>query len=209
MNIVLLGAPGAGKGTQAAKLVADYGFVHVSTGDLLRAAVKNQTDLGKQAKTFMDAGELVPDELVIGLMKERFAELDKTQGFILDGFPRTAVQAVALDTELAEMGKKIDVALAVTVEPEVIVERISKRRTCHTCGFIGSEADASCPKCGGEMYQRSDDREDTVRNRLAVYERSTAPLIDYYAGHGVLREVNGDQSVEDVYRDVKEVLSLD
>ena len=148
MNIVLLGAPGAGKGTQAAKLVEKYGFAHISTGDILRAAVKNQTPLGIEAKKYMDAGDLVPDELVIGLVKDRLKDDDTKAGFILDGFPRTSAQAVALSTELAELERPLDAALLVDVDKEVIIGRLTSRRVCRDCGYIGTEADKVCPaKC--------------------------------------------------------------
>ena len=155
MNIVLLGAPGAGKGTQAAKLVEKYGFAHISTGDMLRAAVKNQTPLGLEAKKYMDAGDLVPDEVVIGLVKERLQDADTADGFILDGFPRTSTQAVALDSELSSLERPLDAALLVDVDKEVIIKRLTSRRMCRDCGYIGSDADATCPKCNGEMYQRT------------------------------------------------------
>lgn len=208
MNIVLLGAPGAGKGTQAAKLVEKYGYAHISTGDMLRAAVKNQTPLGLEAKKYMDAGDLVPDEVVIGLVKERLQDPDTEQGFILDGFPRTSTQAVALDSELASLDRALDAALLVDVDKEVIIKRLTSRRMCRDCGHIGSEADATCPKCNGEMYQRDDDNEATVRNRLDVYESSTAPLIDYYRGCDLLIEIDGDRAPEDVFASVKEALDI-
>lgn len=209
MNIVLLGAPGAGKGTQAAKLVEEEGLCHISTGDILRAAVKNQTELGKKAKGFMDSGELVPDELIIDLMRERIQQPDTAKGVILDGFPRTTTQAVALDTMLSELGRPLDAAVLIDVDPEVIVKRLSSRRMCHDCGAIGTEADgAACKKCGGEMYQRDDDNETTVRNRLDVYEKSTSPLIDYYRGCDLLITIDGDRNPDVVYADVKKVLNL-
>ncbi|HJF64568.1 MAG TPA: nucleoside monophosphate kinase, partial [Slackia equolifaciens] len=154
MNIVLLGAPGAGKGTQASKLVEEFGTPHISTGDILRAAVKNQTELGKKAKAFMDAGDLVPDSLIIDLMNERLQQPDAAEGFILDGFPRTTAQAEALDELLKKIERPLDAALLVDVDFEVIVKRLTERRCCKECGYIGTTADASCPKCGGEMYQR-------------------------------------------------------
>ncbi len=206
MNIVLLGAPGAGKGTQAAKIVAEYDVAHISTGDILRAAVKAQTPLGLEAKSFMDAGELVPDSVVIELVKERLKEKDTEKGFILDGFPRTATQAVALATELSALGRDIDIAIAVAVDSEVIVERLASRRLCRNCGYIGTASDASCPVCSGEMYQRDDDRAQTVRNRLDVYEKATAPLVEYYRGCDLLAEVDGDRPVEEVYADIKSML---
>lgn len=208
MNIVLLGAPGAGKGTQAAKLVEEFATPHISTGDILRAAVKNQTELGKKAKGYMDAGDLVPDSLIIDLMDERLREPDCEKGFILDGFPRTTAQAVALDDMLVRLERPLDAALLVDVDPEVIIKRLTERRCCKECGYIGTAADATCPKCGGEMYQRDDDNEITVRNRLDVYAKSTSPLIDYYKGKGLLKSVDGDRPVETVYVDVKALLGL-
>lgn len=208
MNIVLLGAPGAGKGTQAAKLVEEFATPHISTGDILRAAVKNQTELGKKAKGYMDAGDLVPDSLIIDLMDERLREPDCEKGFILDGFPRTTAQAVALDDMLARLERPLDGALLVDVDAEVIIKRLTERRCCKECGYIGTAADATCPKCDGEMYQRDDDNEATVRNRLDVYAKSTSPLIDYYKGKGLLKSVDGDRPVDTVYADVKAVLGL-
>ena len=175
MNIVLLGAPGAGKGTQAQRLVADYGVVHISTGDLLRAAVKAQSELGVAAKKYMDAGELVPDQLVIDLVKERLAADDAQKGFILDGFPRNTTQAVTLDTELAAMGRELDGALLVDVPAEVIIDRLSSRRTCRDCGYTAGPDTTVCPSCAGEMYQRDDDKPETIKNRLDVYEKNTSP----------------------------------
>lgn len=208
MNIVLLGAPGAGKGTQAAKLVEEFATPHISTGDILRAAVKNQTELGKKAKGYMDAGDLVPDSLIIDLMDERLREPDCEKGFILDGFPRTTAQAVALDDMLVRLERPLDAALLVDVDPEVIIKRLTERRCCKECGYIGTAADTTCPKCGGEMYQRDDDNEATVRNRLDVYAKSTSPLIDYYKGKGLLKSVDGDRPVDTVYVDVKALLGL-
>ena len=208
MNIVLLGAPGAGKGTQAAKLVEKYGFAHISTGDILRASVKNQTPLGIKAKTYMDAGDLVPDDLVIDLVKERLQDKDTEKGFILDGFPRTSTQAVALDSELSKLERPLTAALLVDVDKEVIIKRLTSRRMCRECGFIGTDADATCPKCDGEMYQRDDDNEATVRNRLDVYENSTAPLIDYYRGCDLLVEIDGDRDPEEVLASIEEALKL-
>lgn len=207
MNIVLLGAPGAGKGTQAQKMIDAYGIPQISTGDILRASVAAGTQLGLEAKRYMDAGELVPDEVVIGLVKSRLAEPDTDKGFILDGFPRTTAQAEALDTELVALGKAIDSAIAITVDPEVIVARLTSRRVCRACGAItNADAGDTCPKCGGELYQRDDDNEATVRNRLDVYERSTAPLINYYAGQGLLHEIDGDRPVDEVFAEVQAVL---
>lgn len=207
MNIVLLGAPGAGKGTQAKFIIDEYHIPHISTGDILRAAVANQTPLGLEAKRFMDAGELVPDEVVIGLVKDRLSESDADKGFILDGFPRTTAQAVALDEELADLGKEISAAIAIEVDPEVIVERLTSRRTCEDCGRITSASEgAECGVCQGKLAQRADDNETTVRNRLDVYARSTAPLIDYYGGKGLLHHIDGDRPINEVCADVAKIL---
>ena len=208
MNIVLLGGPGAGKGTQAQKLVAEFGFAHISTGDLLRAAIKEGSKLGKKAKGYMDAGQLVPDDLVIDLVKERLEADDAQKGFLLDGFPRNTAQAVALDSELSAMNRTLDAALLVSVEPAVIVERLSSRRTCCDCGYTAPAGVDTCPRCGGEMYQRDDDKPETIQHRLDVYATQTAPLIEYYKGHSILKEVDGDRPVDEVYADAKALLGL-
>lgn len=208
MNVVLLGAPGAGKGTQAAKLVEKYHLTHISTGDMLRASVKDGTPLGVKAKSYMDAGELVPDDVIIGLVTERLRNSDTADGFILDGFPRTSTQAVALDSELSKLQRPLDAALLIEVDPEVIVRRLTSRRVCKECGYIGTEADTACPKDGGEMYQRDDDNETTVRNRLNVYRTSTEPLIDYYRGCDLLITIDGDRDPEIVFADVWKSLNL-
>lgn len=208
MNIVLLGAPGAGKGTQAQRLVADYGVAHISTGDLLRAAVKAQSELGVAAKKYMDAGELVPDQLVIDLVKERLAADDAQKGFILDGFPRNTTQAVTLDTELAAMGRELGGALLVDVPAEVIIDRLSSRRTCRDCGYTAGPDTTVCPSCAGEMYQRDDDKPETIKNRLDVYEKNTSPLVEYYRGQGILKVVDGNRDIDLVYTDVKAELGL-
>ncbi len=207
MNIVLLGGPGAGKGTQAALLVEEYDIPHISTGDMLRAAVAAGSPLGKKAKSYMDAGELVPDDVIIGLVIDRLQDPDTDAGFILDGFPRTSAQAVALDAELGKLERPLDAAVLIDVDPEVIVKRLCSRRMCEACGYIGSDADASCPKCGGKMYQRDDDNEATVRNRLEVYEKSTSPLIDYYRGSELLVAIDGDRDPQEVFADTKAALA--
>lgn len=208
MNIVLLGAPGAGKGTQAQKLVEEFGVAHISTGDLLRAAVKAGTKLGVKAKSYMDNGQLVPDKLVVDLVTERLDADDAQKGFILDGFPRNTAQAVTLDSALAEMGRNLDAALLVDVKPDVIVKRLSSRRTCKECGYTAPAGVDTCPSCGGEMYQRDDDRPETIQKRLDVYENQTAPLVEYYRGKELLKAVDGDRPVDEVYADVKELLAL-
>jgi len=212
MNIVLLGAPGAGKGTQAAKLIETYGLVHISTGDILRKAVADKTPLGIAAKGFMDNGELVPDEVVIGLVKARLQEPDAEAGFILDGFPRTVPQADALGVALGELGKGIDAVVSVDVDLPLLLDRLTARRTCRGCGAIFNvlaqpeTASGVCTQCGGELYQRDDDTVETVSNRLAVYERNTAPLIAYYREQGLLRPVDGNQPVDDVFAAIRNVL---
>ena len=208
MNLVLLGAPGAGKGTQAQKLVAEFGFAHISTGDLLRGAIAAGSPLGLEAKGYMDAGQLAPDELVLSLLKERLASDDVKNGFILDGYPRNTAQAVTLDGVLAEMGKNLDAALLVAVDPSIIVDRLSRRRACKACGFTGNDTMEVCPRCGGEMYQRDDDKPATIQNRLDTYAAKTAPLIDYFKGQDKLVEVDGQAAADDVYVQVKEVLGL-
>lgn len=209
MNLVLLGAPGAGKGTQSQFLIEEFGIPHISTGDILRAAVKNGTPLGVKAKGYMEAGELVPDDLIIDLMHERLMEEDAREGFILDGFPRTTNQAAALDAALLAEGRRIDCAIAIHVPDEVIVERLSSRRVCRACGYTGTASTTTCPQCSGEMYQRDDDKPETIQNRLNVYEKSTAPLVNYYAGAGVLVEIDGNRPVDEVYADVKAAVNHD
>ena len=208
MNIVLLGGPGSGKGTQAQKLVEEFGFAHISTGDLLRAAVKNQTALGLEAKGYMDAGQLVPDELVLSLLKERLESDDAKKGFLLDGYPRNTAQAVTLDSELAALGMELDAALLIDVAPEVIIARLSSRRTCRVCNYTAPAGTDVCPRCGGEMYQRDDDKPETISKRLDTYFTQTAPLIDYFEGQNKLKKVDGDRPVDEVYADAKEQLGL-
>ncbi|MCH4083046.1 MAG: adenylate kinase [Olsenella sp.] len=208
MKIVLLGAPGAGKGTQAQKLVEDYGVAHISTGDLLRAAVKAQSKLGVEAKGYMDAGKLVPDRLVVDLVKERLGQDDAKRGFILDGFPRNTAQAEVLDRELDAMGISLDAALLVDVTADVIINRLSSRRTCRSCGYTAGAGVDVCPRCGGEMYQRDDDKPETIKKRLDTYREQTEPLVDYYGKKGLLKKVDGDRPVDEVYADVKVLLGL-
>ena len=212
MNVMLLGAPGAGKGTQAAKLIESFGLAHISTGDILRKAVADQTPLGLEAKSYMDKGELVPDEVVIGLVRERLQQPDTEAGFILDGFPRTVVQAEALDGVLADLGKKLDAVITVDVDKNALITRLTARRTCTACGKIFNvvtqpeSTTGVCPACGGELMQRDDDTVETVTNRLDVYERSTLPLIGYYRDAGLLRSVDGNLPVDDVFAQVKAIV---
>jgi len=212
MRLVLLGAPGAGKGTQAKKLIDKYGIPQISTGDILRKAVADGTPLGKEAKTYMDRGELVPDSVVIGLVKERLSQDDCKKGYILDGFPRNTAQAEELDRVLSEMNSSLDAALSIEVSMDDLMKRLTGRRTCRNCQqmyniyFSPPRQEGVCDKCGGELFQRDDDREETIKNRLEVYQRSTAPLIDYYKNKGILKSVEGTGSIEDIFNRICEIL---
>ncbi|WP_122625882.1 adenylate kinase [Lucifera butyrica] len=205
MHILLMGPPGAGKGTQAAKLVEQFQIPHISTGDMFRAAVKEGTELGKQAKKCMDAGQLVPDSVTIGIVKERLAKPDCQNGFILDGFPRTIEQANALDHTLNELEIKVDRVVNITVPSGDLVSRITGRRICKGCGatyhiqFNSPATEGKCDECGGELYQRDDDREETVTKRLTVYTSQTRPLIEYYQDKGLYTEVDGRQPIDTVF----------
>ncbi|HMK91787.1 MAG TPA: adenylate kinase [Thermoleophilia bacterium] len=214
LNLVLLGAPGSGKGTQAERIAPAFGLPHISTGDILRAAVKAGTELGATAKRFMDSGELVPDEVVIGIIRERLAEPDAARGFMLDGFPRTLEQARALDEMLDQAGRGLTMVLLIDVPEEELVQRLAGRRACRDCGkgynvvFDPPKVEGVCDVCGGELFQRDDDNEDTVRNRLAVYRAQTEPLIGYYRGKGVLESVfGGGRTPDQVYGDVERLLA--
>ena len=204
MHILLMGPPGAGKGTQAANLVKEFGIPHISTGDMFRAAVKEGTELGLQAKACMDAGKLVPDEVTIGIVKERLAKPDCKKGFILDGFPRTVEQADALTGILKELGLSLTAAINITVPAADLIERAVGRRICKSCGatyhvkFNPSKKAGVCDTCAGDLYQRADDSEETMRNRLSVYEAQTKPLIAYYEKAGVYKEIDGRQAIDDV-----------
>ncbi|MFZ2448374.1 MAG: adenylate kinase [Syntrophobacteraceae bacterium] len=212
MNIILLGPPGAGKGTQAKRLIEKYHIPQVSTGDMLRAALKEGTPLGLEAKKYMDQGGLVPDSVVIGLVKERIQKPDAKNGYMLDGFPRTAGQAVELDKILGELGQKIDHVVSVEVPNSELLGRLTGRRTCRACGagfhvmFDPPKKDGVCDKCGGELYQRSDDNEVTVNSRLETYEAQTKPLIDYYQNLGKLRRINGVGKMDDILTRIQAVL---
>ena len=208
MHILLMGPPGAGKGTQAANLVNEFAIPHISTGDMFRAAVKEGTELGKQAKACMDAGKLVPDEVTIGIVRERLAKPDCEKGFILDGFPRTVEQADALTGILKEIGLKLTRVLNINVPAAELIERAVGRRICKKCGatyhikFNLTKVEGICDACGGELFQRADDSEKTMKSRLSVYEAQTKPLIEYYQKAGLYTEVDGRQAIDKVFADV-------
>ena len=212
MKIIMLGAPGAGKGTQAKKIAEKYSIPHISTGDIFRANIKNGTELGKKAKTYMDQGLLVPDELVVDLVVDRVNQEDCANGYVLDGFPRTIPQAEALDQALAALGQAMDYAINVEVPDENIVNRMSGRRACLACGatyhiqFNAPKAEGVCDVCGKELVQRADDKPETVLNRLEVYHTQTQPLIDYYTAKGVLKTVDGTVDVPEVFKAIIDVL---
>ena len=212
MKIIMLGAPGAGKGTQADKICAKYNIPHISTGDIFRANIKNNTELGQKAKSYMDKGELVPDELVVDLVVDRIKADDCTNGYVLDGFPRTIPQAEALDAALAAINDKVDYAINVEVPDENIINRMSGRRACVACGatyhivHIPTKVEGVCDKCGAELILRDDDKPETVKNRLNVYHEQTQPLIDYYKAKGILKEVDGTVDMKDVFAAICKII---
>lgn len=212
MRIIMLGAPGAGKGTQASQVAKKYNIPHISTGDIFRANIKGGTELGKKAKSYMDQGALVPDELVIELVADRIRQEDCANGYVFDGFPRTIPQAEALDKALEEMGSKIDYAIDIDVPDENIIHRMSGRRACLACGatyhleYLKPKKEGICDVCGKELVLRDDDKPETVKTRLGVYHTQTQPLIEYYTGKGVLRSVDGTQDVADVFKAIIDVL---
>lgn len=214
LDLVLLGAPGSGKGTQAERIAPRFGLPHISTGDILRAAVASGAELGREAQRYMEAGDLVPDEVVIGIIRDRLTGSDTAEGFMLDGFPRTLEQASALDAMLEQAGRALTVVLVIDVPEEELVQRLSGRRACKDCGkgynvvFDPPKKDGVCDVCGGELFQRADDNEETVRNRLQVYRRQTAPLIGYYEQKGLVATVYGGGRVPDqVFADVETILT--
>ncbi len=212
MKIIMLGAPGAGKGTQAKQIAEKYQIPHISTGDIFRANIKEGTELGAKAKTYMDQGLLVPDELVVELVADRIIKDDCKNGFVLDGFPRTIPQAKALDEALAKMGEKMDYAIDVDVPDENIINRMGGRRACVSCGAtyhivnIPTKAEGICDKCGSEVVLRDDDKPETVQKRLGVYHEQTQPLIEYYSGQGILKSVDGTRPMEDVFAEIVRIL---
>ncbi|MCI5958337.1 MAG: adenylate kinase [Lachnospiraceae bacterium] len=212
MKIVMLGAPGAGKGTQAKMIAEKYGIPHVSTGDIFRANIKNGTELGKEAKQYMDQGKLVPDELTVKILLDRVAQDDCKNGYVLDGFPRTIPQANVLDEELTKLGDKIDYAVNVDVPDDNIINRMGGRRACVACGatyhivYNAPKTEGICDVCGKELIIRDDDQPETVKNRLKVYHDQTQPLIDFYEGKGVLKSVDGTADMKDVFAAIVEIL---
>ena len=214
MKIIMLGAPGAGKGTQA-KMIADkYGVPHISTGDIFRANIKNGTELGMEAKKYMDQGLLVPDELTVRILLDRVAQDDCKNGYVLDGFPRTIPQAEVLDSELTKLGDHIDYAINVDVPDENIVKRMSGRRACLTCGatyhieHVPPKKEGICDVCGSELVLRDDDKPETVKNRLNVYHEQTKPLFDYYEKQGIVHTIDGTQTMDQVFSDIRKILGV-
>ncbi|MCL6477810.1 MAG: adenylate kinase [Peptococcaceae bacterium] len=212
MNLLIMGPPGAGKGTQAEVLVKELDITHISTGDMFRNAIKEGTEMGKKAKEYMDKGELVPDEVVIGMVKDRLSQPDCQKGFLLDGFPRTVEQARALDATLAALGIKLNGVINIVVPLDKLMARLTGRRVCKGCGasyhvlFNPPQTEGKCNACGGELYQRTDDNEESVGTRLKAYEEKTQPLIDYYKGKGILLNINGDQEIKKVLEDILKAL---
>lgn len=213
MKLVLLGPPGAGKGTQAKMLIEKYHIPQISTGDILRQAVKDGTDLGKEAKTYMDRGDLVPDELIINIIKERIKADDCKDGYIFDGFPRTVAQAEALDVVLEDISTTLDAVVSIDVPEDEVVKRLSGRRTCKSCGRLYHiiynlpAKEGVCDKCGGELFQRDDDNETTIRQRLAVYREQTSPLIDYYSKQNLVKTIPGSGKPEEIFATMCEALT--
>ena len=212
MKIIMLGAPGAGKGSQASRIAKEYQLPHISTGDIFRANLKEETELGKRAKSFMDKGELVPDDITIAMLLERIHKEDCKNGYILDGFPRTIPQAEALKEALAKKNEKIDLALDVEASDELIIKRMAGRRTCPACGAIyhivtlPPKTEGICDRCGADLIQRKDDNEETVKNRLKIYHEVTEPLISYYKKEGILEEIDGAEELDKVFEKVKRII---
>ncbi|EEN9460029.1 adenylate kinase [Listeria monocytogenes] len=213
MKLVLMGLPGAGKGTQAEQIVEKYNIPHISTGDMFRAAMKNNTELGKKAKSFMDNGDLVPDEVTNGIVRERLAEDDAKNGFLLDGFPRTVEQAEELENILNDLGTELDAVINIEVDKDVLMKRLTGRWICRTCGktyheiYNPSKVPGKCDLDGGELYQRDDDKKETVEKRLNVNMKQTKPLLDFYSEKGKLHNINGEQDIKDVFVDVEKILA--
>ncbi|EAD0721116.1 TPA: adenylate kinase [Listeria monocytogenes] len=213
MKLVLMGLPGAGKGTQAEQIVEKYNIPHISTGDMFRAAMKNNTELGRKAKSFMDNGDLVPDEVTNGIVRERLSEDDAKDGFLLDGFPRTVEQAQELENILSDLGTELDAVINIDVEKDVLMKRLTGRWICRTCGktyheiYNPPKVAGKCDLDGGELYQRDDDKKETVEKRLNVNMKQTKPLLDFYSEKGKLHNINGEQDIKDVFVDVEKILA--
>lgn len=213
MNLILMGLPGAGKGTQAEQIVEDYGIPHISTGDMFRAAIKNETELGLKAKSFMDAGSLVPDEVTIGIVRERLSQDDCVKGFLLDGFPRTIAQAEALEEILSTLGRELDYVLNIHVPEELLLERLTGRRVSPTSGktyhviYNPPKVDGKCDVDGSDLIQRDDDKPETVKTRLEVNQQQAQPLIDFYESKGYLKHIDGNRDINDVYKDIQALLA--
>lgn len=212
MNIILMGLPGAGKGTQASEIVKKFPITHISTGDMFRKAIKDETDLGKEAKSYMDRGELVPDEVTVGIVKERISEDDAKKGFLLDGFPRTIEQAEALNNIMSELDRNIDAVINIEVPEEELMNRLTGRRICEKCGttyhlvFNPPKVDGVCDIDGGKLYQRKDDNPETVSNRLSVNVKQSKPILEYYDEKGVLKNIDGAKDIDEVTKDVIDIL---
>ncbi len=214
MNLILMGLPGAGKGTQAERIIDAYGIPHISTGDMFRDAMKNETELGLLAKSFIDKGELVPDEVTNGIVKDRLSQDDTEKGFLLDGFPRTLAQAEELDKILEELGKKVDNVLNIHVESEILVDRLAGRFICKDCGATyhkvnnPPKVEGTCDRCGGHnFYQREDDKPETVKNRLTVNIKNSEPILAYYENQGVMSTIDGDRDIQEVFKDIEKILN--
>lgn len=213
MNIILMGLPGAGKGTQAEKIVATYGIPHISTGDMFRAAMQQQTELGLKAKSFMDKGELVPDEVTNGIVKERLQQADTEKGFLLDGFPRTQAQAEALDKIMQDLNRSIDAVINIEVNPEILMQRLTGRIICRNCGSTyhktnnPPKVEGTCDRCGShEFYQREDDKPETVENRIQINIEQSKPILNYYKAKGILRNVDGESGIDNLFQTIQSIM---
>ena len=213
MNIILMGLPGAGKGTQAEKIVATYGIPHISTGDMFRAAMQQQTELGLKAKSFMDKGELVPDEVTNGIVKERLQQADTEKGFLLDGFPRTQAQAEALDKIMQDLNRSIDAVINIEVNPEILMQRLTGRIICRNCGSTyhktnnPPKVEGTCDRCGShDFYQREDDKPETVENRIQINIEQSKPILNYYKAKGILRNLDGESGIDNLFQTIQSIM---